>query len=224
MWQPFDAELSYCILSCIVLFVLYLCWIFRNVIPHNPLPAFECAQWITLGCCLLLTSSTWGTESIPCVITLHARRMITWGDISLPRSLFFPLSRKTNKGTRFNGTRHCVCNLHICMVSLWSIPDGAPFGHTHSGVIHTCPRSFLLEAAINIDLWLDGAPHIHTHRGVIIYVSCVLLGDFSALLKSEIDMKVWEVEGRTCSTGPRAGIEPGSLRSGLSFNATRSTS
>ena len=31
-------------------------------------------------------------------------------------------------------------------------------------------------------------------------------------------MKVWEIEGRTCSKGPREGIRPGALRSGLSLN------
>ena len=40
---------------------------------------------------------------------------------------------------------------------------------------------------------------------------------------SEIDRKVWEREGRTCSKGPWAGIKPGSLQSGLSLKGTLST-
>ena len=42
----------------------------------------------------------------------------------------------------------------------------------------------------------------------------------NALWWSETEWKVWEIEGRTGSKWPRAGIEPGSLRSGLSLYGT----
>ena len=61
----------------------------------------------------------------------------------LSLSLFLSLEKPTKEHGSLHA-RVCVCTLHICMGSLRSRAEGAPFLHTHLGVIDTCQEKLSL--------------------------------------------------------------------------------